>query len=73
MINAGSPTGSGNPPGKHSSSYASSMKTSSGHFVDSKEFRGNMSVDRNASAKSAGIQPNSEASTGLMNNKEMPY
>ena len=65
MIKAGSSTGAGNPPGKHSSSYASSMKTSSGHFVDSKAFRGNMSVGRNASAKVVGMQPKQKKSSEL--------
>jgi len=70
MKKVGSPTGAGNPPCKHDSSYASTMSTSSGHFVDSKAFRGNMSIGRNSSAVAAGIQPKSMGSTGLRNNRE---
>lgn len=65
MIKAGSSTGAGSTPGKHSSSYASSMKTSGGHFVDSKAYRGDMNVGRNASATVVGMQPKSKKTSEL--------
>ena len=62
----GSPTGTGNPPGKHSKGYLGSQSDRS-HFVNKGNYRGSMNVGRSDSASDIGNQPkqSSAASLGL--------
>ena len=53
----GNEMGSGNPPGKYSSSYTSDPKTGTGNFNKSSGYRGDMHVGINDSAPVVGNQP----------------
>ena len=70
----GSPSGSGNPPGKYSDAYLSSNSGMSGsHFVDDASYRGNMHIGGIVSSPPVvGNQPkqNSDSSIESFANKE---
>jgi hypothetical protein len=53
----GSPSGSGNPPGKHSEGYLSGESGSEGPFVEKSSYRGDMHVGVPAKADIVGNQP----------------
>lgn len=61
---AGSPGGSGNPPGKYSSGYLSS-KSDGGHFITDGDYRGSMHIDIPTSSKVVGNQPKASSSADL--------
>jgi len=62
---SGNSMGSGNPPGKHNSSYAKTRKDSKGHFMSDASYRGSMNVGVNASAKQVGNQPKNTSTSTL--------
>lgn len=68
----GSPTGSGNPPGKYSKGYLGSMKER-GHFVNNGGYRGQMNIGRTDYATNVGNQPKQQSTSELgMRTKALP-
>lgn len=58
----GSPSGSGNPPGKHSGSYTSMPSQKSGHFMEESSFKGDMHVSVPGKPTEVGNQPKESSS-----------
>lgn len=56
---AGSPTGGGNPPGKHSPSYLSDPGEGESNFNRNPSYRGDMHIGMNKTATDVGNQPKS--------------
>lgn len=74
MKYAGSPTGSGNPPGQYSKSYLDSMESSE-NFLTKGSYRGDMHVGINSRATMVGNQPKSKSTSTLESesNHKMSY
>ena len=69
----GSPSGEGNPPGKHSDAYLSDTGSNGNHFVNDASYRGDMHVGGIVSSSPVvGNQPkqNSDSSIESFTNKE---
>jgi len=57
MSKMGSPTGTGNPPGKYSDSYLTPSEGMHEQFMDKASYQAHMDVGMNRTAKEASNQP----------------
>jgi len=64
----GSPSGSGNPPGKHSPGYTSDPGAGAGNFNRKKSYRSDMHVGMSDTAPVVGNQPKEQKSSEPMTN-----
>jgi hypothetical protein len=71
----GSPTGTGNPPGKYSERYTEAPEQAAPHFMSAASYKGDGAVERVETGTIVGNQPSvsKEESLEKRSNKTAPY